>query len=214
MVGGSVDGGLVDAGLVDGGLVAGGPVGAAVGAPGDGTTPGCADGAVEDGDGTDGSRAGRVVAGPAPVGVGEGSAPVVRDVVVGVDAFARGAVVTGVVAPDEAQAAARSPPATTSAIDRTRFLMRSFLTVRGPDRRLADATSADATSAGDYRDGARIVHPAAGPTGVRRTPPGRSGPAGGADRPRWRPMTASRLGRPAPSPTITSAITASATLNS
>ena len=151
---------------------------------------------------------GRLVAGPASLGGVEVAADV-RGAVVVADDWARGAVVTGVVAPDDAQAANRSPPAATSAIDPTTFLMRSHLPVRDVAR-----NSGDAASTGDYRGGSRIVHPGPSPTRASCARSGTSGVVRGADDRRWRPITASRLGRPAPSPTMTSAMTASATLNS
>ena len=202
---GTFAGGLVGGGLVARELVAGGVAGADAG---DVATPGSADGAEVVGGAPVVPPAGRLAAGPAPAGGVEVAADV-RGAVVVVDTVARGDVVPGVVAPDDAQAAARSPPAATSAIDPTTFLMRSFLPVRGVARGADDAASIT-----DYRRGARIVHPEPGPTRANCARSGTSGTARGADDRRWRPITASRLGRPAPSPTMTSAMAASATLNS
>jgi len=193
VVSGTVAGGLVSGELVAGGLVADGWAGAGVGeAAGDVPTPACADGAEETGDATAVPPAGRPVVGLVSVDGVEGASGA-RDGVVVVDSFARGDVVTGVVAPEDAQAATRSPPAITSATDPTACLMRSFLPVRS---------------------GVRNVHAVPGPTWASCARPGASGATGGADDRRRRPMTASRLGRPAPRPTMTSAMAASATLNS
>ena len=177
---------------------------ATVRVPGAVATPAFTDGAEEVGDGPDAPSDGRVVAGPAPV---DGVEPTIDDrgPVVVVDAFVCGDVVAGVVAPDDEQAATRSPPAITSATDRTTCLIRSILPVR-----CVTGRPGDSTINGDYRNGARIAHPGPSPERANGAGSDTSGAAGGADERRWRAMTASRLGRPAPNPTMTSAITASA----
>ena len=206
-------GGTVADGLVAGGPVTGDWAGAGVGdAAGDVPTLARAVGAEEVGDASVVPPAGRPVVGPASVdGVeaASGERGAVMVVVVVVDAFARGDVVTGIVAPEDAQAARTSPPATTGAIDPTACLMRSVLSVRGADRHLDGSMLTI-----DYRSGARNVHAVPGPTWASCARSGASGAGGGADDRRRCPMTASRLGRPAPSPTTTSAMAASATLNS
>lgn len=129
MVGGFVGGGLLAGGLVAGGLVGGGAVAEVTGVEfpfGGGMVPDDTDPWVVLAGGLVAVVVfgGAVVAGLALAGAIVAGGVVVDEGVL-VDVFTRVDVVLGVLAPEDAQAARSSPPATTTKSDRTLRVMRT-----------------------------------------------------------------------------------------